>query len=88
MAEHSVRSSTSEADRYAHSLIAVSRNPLVSIDSQGRITDANAAVVEAVGIPRDSNHQTIVPGAGGRPPSELCGRVWRECRSRRLHLTA
>ena len=30
MVEHNVRSSTSEADRYARSLIAVSRNPLVS----------------------------------------------------------
>ncbi len=51
--EHSVRGSTSEADRYARSLIEVSRNPLVSIDPQGRITDVNAATVEAVGIPRD-----------------------------------
>ena len=53
MVEHSVPSSPSEADRYARSLIEVSRNPLVSIDPQGRITDANAATVEAVGIPRD-----------------------------------
>jgi PAS domain S-box-containing protein len=51
--ELGVRSSTSEADRYARSLIEVSRNPLVSIDSRGRITDVNAATVEAVGIPRD-----------------------------------
>jgi PAS domain S-box-containing protein len=51
--EHRVLSDTSEAGRYARSLIEVSRNPLVSIDPQGRITDANAAVVEAVGIPRD-----------------------------------
>ncbi len=42
-----------EAARYARSLIEVSRNPLVSIDPQGRITDVNAATVEAVGIPRD-----------------------------------
>ncbi len=53
MTEHSSRSSTSEADRYARSLIEVSRNPLVSIDPRGRITDVNAATVEAVGIPRD-----------------------------------
>ena len=53
MVEHSVPNSTSEADRYARSLIEVGRNPLVSIDPQGRISDANAAVVEAVGIPRD-----------------------------------
>jgi PAS domain S-box-containing protein len=45
--------SASEAARYARSLIEVSRNPLVSIDPQGRITDVNAATVEAVGIPRD-----------------------------------
>jgi PAS domain S-box-containing protein/putative nucleotidyltransferase with HDIG domain len=51
--EHSVGSSTSEADRYARGLIEVSLNPLVSIDPQGRITDVNAATVEAVGIPRD-----------------------------------
>jgi PAS domain S-box-containing protein/putative nucleotidyltransferase with HDIG domain len=51
--EHDVRSSTSEADRYSRFLIEVSRNPLVSIDPQGRITDVNAATVEAVGIPRD-----------------------------------
>ncbi len=42
-----------EAARYARSLIEVSRNPLVSIDPQGRITDVNAATVEAIGIPRD-----------------------------------
>jgi PAS domain S-box-containing protein len=53
MVEHDVRSSTSEADRYARVLIEVSRNPLVSIDPQGKITDVNAATVEAVGIPRD-----------------------------------
>ena len=51
--EHDVRSSTSEADRYARSLIEVSRNHLVSIDPQGWVTDANAATVEAVGIPSD-----------------------------------
>ena len=51
--EHDVRSSASEADRYSRFLIEVSRNPLVSIDPQGRITDVNAATVEAVGIPRD-----------------------------------
>ena len=53
MVEHSVRSSMSEADRYARSLIEVSRNPLVCIDPQGRIADVNAATMEAVGIPRD-----------------------------------
>jgi PAS domain S-box-containing protein/putative nucleotidyltransferase with HDIG domain len=51
--EHDVRSSTSEADRYARALVEVSRNPLVSIDPEGRLTDVNAATVEAVGIPRD-----------------------------------
>ena len=53
MVEHNIRNGTSEAESYARSLIEVSRNPLVSIDPQGRITDANAATVEAVGIPRD-----------------------------------
>jgi len=47
------QSDEGEAARYARSLIEVSRNPLVSIDPQGRITDVNAATVEAVGIPRD-----------------------------------
>ena len=56
MAEHSVRSSTGEADCYARALIEAGRNPLVSIDPQGRITDVNAAMVEAVGI---SRHQLI-----------------------------
>src|SRR5664280_3693734 len=51
--EHNVRSSTSEADRYAGALLEVSANPLVTIDWRGRITDVNAATVEAVGIPRD-----------------------------------
>ena len=71
MVEPDVRSSTSEADRYARSLIAVSRNPLVSIDSQGRIPDANAAIVEAVGIARDeligSTCERAVRGEGYRP---------------------
>jgi PAS domain S-box-containing protein/putative nucleotidyltransferase with HDIG domain len=53
VAEHTVRSSTSEAACYAHSLIEAGHNALVSVDSQGRITDVNAATVEAVGIPRD-----------------------------------
>jgi PAS domain S-box-containing protein/putative nucleotidyltransferase with HDIG domain len=53
MVGHDVHSSTSEAGRYARGLIAVSRNPLVSIDTQGKITDVNAATVEAVGISRD-----------------------------------
>ena len=53
MVEHKVRSGTSAAESYASALVEVSRNPLVSIDPQGRITDANAATVEAVGIPRD-----------------------------------
>ena len=53
MLEHSSRSGTSEADRYARSLIEVSRNPLVSIDTRGRITDVNAATAEATGIPRE-----------------------------------
>src|SRR5664280_2416706 len=51
--EYNVRISTSEADRYARALLEVSANPLVSIDPWGRITDVNAATVEAVGIPRD-----------------------------------
>jgi PAS domain S-box-containing protein len=43
----------SEPVRYARSLIEISLNPLVSIDSRGRITDVNTATVEATGIPRD-----------------------------------
>ena len=53
MVEDNAQSGTSAAESYARALIEVSRNPLVSIDPQGRITDANAATVEAVGIPRD-----------------------------------
>jgi len=51
--ERSSRSGTSEADRYARSLIDVSRNPLVSIDTRGKITDVNAATADATGIPRE-----------------------------------
>jgi len=51
--ERDVRSSTSEADRYARSLIEVSRNPLVSIDPLGKITDVNEATAEATGRPRE-----------------------------------
>ena len=43
----------SEPVRYARSLIEMSINPLVSIDSLGKITDVNAATVEATGIPRE-----------------------------------
>ena len=43
----------SDPVRYAHSLIEISLNPLVSIDSLGKIIDVNAATVEATGIPRD-----------------------------------
>ena len=53
MVERSSRSGTSEADRYARSLIDVSRNPLVSIDTRGKITDVNAATADATGIPRE-----------------------------------
>ena len=45
--------SASEAARYARSLIETSINPLVGTDPQGKITDVNAAAVEATGIPRD-----------------------------------
>ena len=45
--------SASEAERYARSLIETSINPLVATNPQGKITDANAATVEAIGIPRD-----------------------------------
>src|SRR5664280_384570 len=51
--EHNVRSSTSEADRYAGALLEVSANPLVTIDWRGRVADVNAATVEAVGLSRD-----------------------------------
>ena len=54
--------STSEAARYARGLIEVSLNPLVSIDPQGRITDVNAATVEAIGIPRDQLHRQRLRG--------------------------
>ena len=47
------RETVSEAARYARSLIEISLNPLVSIDPLGKITDVNAATVEATGIPRD-----------------------------------
>ena len=53
MVERRGGSATSEAGRYARALIEVSLNPLVSIDPQGKITDVNAATVEAIGIPRD-----------------------------------
>jgi PAS domain S-box-containing protein len=47
------RGSASEAARYARALIEISRNPLVSIDPRGKITDANAATEVATGIPRE-----------------------------------
>ncbi len=43
----------SEAARYARSLIAMSLNPLVSMDPQGKITEVNKATEEATGVPRD-----------------------------------
>jgi PAS domain S-box-containing protein len=51
--ERITRSSTSEADRYARSLIEKSVNPLVATNRQGKITDVNAAAEDATGIPRD-----------------------------------
>jgi PAS domain S-box-containing protein len=43
----------SEAALYAHALIEMSMNPLVSTDRQGKITEVNKATEEATGIPRD-----------------------------------
>jgi PAS domain S-box-containing protein len=42
-----------EAASYARSLTELSLNPLVTIDPQGRITDANKATEEVTGIARD-----------------------------------
>jgi PAS domain S-box-containing protein/putative nucleotidyltransferase with HDIG domain len=42
-----------EAARHARSLIEMSVNPLVTINLQGKITDANVATEEATGIARD-----------------------------------
>ena len=41
------------ASLYARSLVEVNLNPLVTISSEGKITDVNKATEEATGIPRD-----------------------------------
>jgi len=40
------------ASMYARSLIEASPDPLVTISSEGKITDVNAATVQAIGVPR------------------------------------
>src|SRR5207244_3091230 len=42
-----------QASQYARSLIEASLDPLVTISSQGKITDVNAASVQATGVPRE-----------------------------------
>jgi len=42
-----------DAARYARSLIEASLDPLVTISSDGRITDVNEATVQATGVDRD-----------------------------------
>lgn len=44
---------TGEAGVYARALLEVSRNPLVSIDPQGKITDVNAITAQVTGRPRE-----------------------------------
>ncbi|MDP2133172.1 MAG: response regulator [Sulfuritalea sp.] len=42
-----------QASQYARSLIEASPDPLVTISPEGKITDVNAASVEATGVPRE-----------------------------------
>jgi PAS domain S-box-containing protein len=42
-----------QASQYARSLIEASLDPLVTISAQGKITDVNAASVDATGVPRE-----------------------------------
>lgn len=42
------------AYQYSHSLIEASLDPLVTISSDGKITDVNAATEQATGVPRDT----------------------------------
>jgi PAS domain S-box-containing protein len=43
-----------QASRYARSLIEASLDPLVTISVEGKITDVNAASVQATGVPREA----------------------------------
>ena len=42
-----------QASQYARSLVEASLDPLVTISSEGKITDVNEATIRATGIPRD-----------------------------------
>jgi PAS domain S-box-containing protein len=42
-----------QVSRYSRSLIETSLDPLVTISSEGRITDVNEATIKATGIPRE-----------------------------------
>jgi PAS domain S-box-containing protein len=42
---------TTSSDKYAISLIEVSPNPLMAVSDEGKITDANKALCEIVGVP-------------------------------------
>ncbi len=42
-----------QASQYARSLIEASLDPLVTISPEGKITDVNAALAEATGVPRE-----------------------------------
>ena len=41
-----------QASQYARSLIEASRDPLVTISAEGKITDVNEATIKAMGLPR------------------------------------
>jgi PAS domain S-box-containing protein len=43
-----------QASQYARSLIEASLDPLVTISSEGKITDVNEATIQVTGLPRDS----------------------------------
>jgi diguanylate cyclase (GGDEF)-like protein/PAS domain S-box-containing protein len=42
-----------DAQQYARSLIEASRDPLIMIDREGKITDVNTATEKVTGVPRD-----------------------------------
>ncbi|MBI2571807.1 MAG: PAS domain S-box protein [Candidatus Schekmanbacteria bacterium] len=42
-----------QASQYARSLIEASLDPLVTINSEGKITDVNEATIKVTGVPRD-----------------------------------
>ena len=42
-----------QASQYARSLIEASRDPLVTISAEGKITDVNEATINATGLPRE-----------------------------------